>query len=240
MLQNELEDVVRGLWQSGHQTPDTQADGNAVQLRRSHRKVFAGSSLVADEKAFGLTVAGGAATKKQEDDYEVGGEERQGDVGDGPDQVAKRLAEGPVLWSEGAVVEGLVNGVWPPSSYRPEVMGVGADEEQDKDQEGVLGSVEGLGGGGGGRRGVADEDEDPAAQVQQEVAGEPEDLAGDLRLDADPTGDVPIEDLLGPVVSRTSAEDEGVEDGQNDQVETDRCVVDEQSSPYCHKGHRVT
>lgn len=91
-------------------------------------------------------------------------------------------------------------------------MGVRADKEQDKDQDGVLGSVEGLGGGARGGRGVADEDEDPAAQMQQEVTGEPEDLAGDLRLDADPTGDVPVEELLSPVVSRTSAEDEGVED----------------------------
>lgn len=85
MLHDKLEDVVSGLWQSGHQTPNTQANGNAVQLRRSHRRVFAGSRLVAGEEAFGVTVAGGAATEKQDDDDEVWGEERQGDVGDWPD-----------------------------------------------------------------------------------------------------------------------------------------------------------
>lgn len=82
----------------------------------------------------------------------------------------------------------------------------------------MLGRVDGPVGGARGGRGEADKDKDTAAQVQQEIAGEPEDLAGDLRLDADPTSDVHVEDLSGPIVSRTSAEDDGVDDRQNNQI----------------------
>lgn len=130
MFENELEDVVSGLWQRRHKTPDAEANGNAAQLGRSRRQdlVFAELRLVADDESLQrLATTGGTATDKDEDDDEVGGEERQGDVGDGPDEVTKHLTEGPVLRDEGAIVLGLVDGVRPPSPDRPEIVGVGAD-----------------------------------------------------------------------------------------------------------------